>query len=101
MLLRRCSPSDRAPDEMIQHPIMVENRRGDVRAEAGVTLRVAETVMCATAEGVGPVNALDRAVRQTLVPHYPQLADVRLVDYKVRIVDDHLGTAAKPRVLIE
>jgi len=35
------------------------------------------------------------------VPHYPQLAEVRLVDYKVRIVDEHLGTAAKPRVLIE
>src|SRR5207245_2395676 len=68
---------------------------------ASVTLRVAETVMRATAEGAGPVNALDRAVRQTLVPHYPQLADVRLVDYKVRIVDDHLGTAAKPRVLLE
>src|SRR5438132_1521544 len=101
MLLRRSSPDYRAPFEMIEYTVTVENRRGDVRAEASVTLRVAETVMRATAEGAGPVNALDRAVRQTLVPHYPQLADVRLVDYKVRIVDDHLGTAAKPRVLIE
>src|SRR5205823_3381141 len=75
--------------------------RRDVRAQASVTLRVAEAVMRATAEGAGPVNALDRAVRQTLVPHYPQLAEVHLVDYKVRIVDEHLGTAAKPRVVIE
>ena len=101
MLLRRSSPDYRAPFEMIEYTVTVENRRGDVRAEASVTLRVAETVMRATAEGAGPVNALDRAVRQTLVPHYPQLAEVRLVDYKVRIVDEHLGTAAKPRVLIE
>src|SRR5213079_3368778 len=53
------------------------------------------------AEGAGPVNALDRAVREALLPHYPELADVRLVDYKVRIVDEHLGTAAKPRVVVE
>src|SRR5438132_1326416 len=101
MLLRRSSADYRAPFEMIEYTVTVENRRGDVRAEASVTLRVAETVMRATAEGAGPVNALDRAVRQTLVPHYPQLAEVRLVDYQVRIVDEHLGTAAKPRVLIE
>src|SRR5207253_359780 len=53
------------------------------------------------AEGAGPVNALDNAVRKALLPHYPELADVRLVDYKVRIVDEHLGTAAKPRVVVE
>jgi 2-isopropylmalate synthase len=44
---------------------------------------------------------LDCAVREALLPHYPELARVRLVDYKVRIVDEHLGTAAKPRVVIE
>src|SRR5256886_1319975 len=86
---------------MSEYPATGETRRGEVRAEGSVTLRAAEAVMRATAEGAGPVNALDRAVRQTLVPHYPQLAEVHLVDYKVRIVDDHLGTAAKPRVLIE
>ena len=53
------------------------------------------------AEGAGPVNALDNAVRKALLPHYPELAEVHLVDYKVRIVDEHLGTAAKPRVVVE
>src|SRR5947207_324406 len=101
MLLRRSSDDYRAPFEMIEYSVVVENRCGAVRAEASVTLRVGEVVTRATAEGAGPVNALDRAVRETLLPHYPQLALVRLVDYKVRIVDDHLGTAAKPRVLIE
>src|SRR5438046_9724367 len=58
-------------------------------------------VMHTAAEGAGPVNALDNAVRKALLPHYPELAVVRLVDYKVRIVDEHLGTAAKPRVVVE
>ena len=47
------------------------------------------------------MDALDRAIREALLPVYPALADVHLVDYKVRIVDAHLGTAARPRVLIE
>ena len=57
--------------------------------------------MHTAAEGDGPVNALDRAVRKALLPHYPELAEVHLVDYKVRIVDEHLGTGARPRVIIE
>jgi 2-isopropylmalate synthase len=58
-------------------------------------------VVHTAAEGEGPVNALDRAVRKALLPHYPELAEVQLVDYKVRIVDEHLGTAARPRVIVE
>ena len=54
--------------------------------------------MHTAAEGAGPVNALDQAIRKALLPHYPELAEVHLVDYKVRIVDEHLGTAARPRV---
>src|SRR6266581_3094473 len=68
---------------------------------ASVTLRVGGAEIGAAADGAGPVNALDRAVREALLPHYPELADVHLVDYRVRIVDEHLGTAAKPRVVIE
>ena len=66
-----------------------------------VQLRVDGEVIHTAAEGAGPVNALDCAVRKALLPRYPELADVHLVDYKVRIVDEHLGTAAKPRVLVE
>src|SRR5207249_11131925 len=101
MLLRRSSPDYRAPFEMIEYTVTGENRRGDVRAEASVTLRVAETVMRATAEGAGPVNALERGVRQSVVPHCPQLGGVPPVDYTVRGGDEHLGTAANPRVLME
>src|SRR6059036_2247297 len=101
MLLRRSSASYQPPFEMIDYTVIVESRSGAVTARATVKLRVGEAVMLTTAEGAGPVNALDRAVREGLLPHYPQLADVRLVDYKIRIVDEHLGTAAKPRVVIE
>ena len=53
------------------------------------------------AEGDGPVNALDAALRKALLPHYPQLKDIELVDYKVRVLNGKDGTAAKVRVLIE
>ena len=53
------------------------------------------------AEGDGPVHALDRAMRKALEPLYPSLRDVRLADYKVRILDPESATGAKTRVLIE
>ena len=102
MLLRRAAPDYRPPFELVDFTVLVEKRGGDgIRAQATVKLRVEGEVMHTAAEGEGPVNALDRAVRKALLPHYPQLAEVQLVDYKVRIVDEHLGTAARPRVLIE
>jgi 2-isopropylmalate synthase len=54
-----------------------------------------------SAEGNGPVNALDSALRSALVPYYPGLADMRLTDYKVRVLDNGRGTGARVRVLIE
>ncbi|HLC23605.1 MAG TPA: alpha-isopropylmalate synthase regulatory domain-containing protein, partial [Dehalococcoidia bacterium] len=53
------------------------------------------------AEGAGPVNALDQALRKALVEFYPSLVAVKLVDYKVRILDESSGTGAYVRVLIE
>ena len=53
------------------------------------------------AEGDGPINALDTALRAALTGFYPSIAQVRLVDFKVRIVDSSSGTAAKTRVIIE
>ena len=53
------------------------------------------------AEGHGPVNALDAALRKALLGTYPTLAEVHLVDYKVRVVDSKAGTAAAIRVNIE
>jgi 2-isopropylmalate synthase len=68
---------------------------------ATVTLKAQEGVHSATAEGNGPVNALDLALRQSLATLYPGIANVRLTDYKVRVLDNKKGTAARVRVLIE
>ncbi|MEP6687588.1 MAG: citramalate synthase [Gemmatimonadales bacterium] len=102
MLLRRAAPGYRAPFELQEFTVIVEKRGGDgSRAQATVRIRVGNELMHTAAEGDGPVNALDQAVRKALLPHYPALADVHLVDYKVRIVDEHLGTGARSRVIIE
>jgi 2-isopropylmalate synthase len=70
-------------------------------AEATVKVRVGDQVMHTAADGNGPVNALNTAVRKALLPFYPRLADVHLTDYKVRILDGEAGTAAQTRVLID
>jgi 2-isopropylmalate synthase len=70
-------------------------------SEATVKLHVKGERVVATGEGNGPVNALDRALRQALERLYPQLAELELVDYKVRILDGSHGTGAVTRVLIE
>ncbi len=102
MLLRRSAPGYEAPFELLDFTVLVEKQGGQgVRAQATVRLRVGDQIMHTAAEGAGPVNALDRALRKALVPFHPALEDVRLVDYKVRIVDEHLGTGARPRVIVE
>lgn len=68
---------------------------------ATVTLKVQENILSATASGNGPVNALDVALRQCLSTLYPAIQNVRLTDYKVRVLDFKKGTAARVRVLIE
>ncbi len=68
--------------------------------EATVKLDINGTPAYTVAEGHGPVNAIDGALRQALLPFYPEIADVRLEDYKVRIINGHEGTAAKTRVFI-
>ena len=102
MLVRRAAPDYEPPFELLDFTVVV-NKHGenDMISQAMVKLKVCGEVMHTAAEGAGPVNALDRAIRKALLPHYPELADVQLADYKVRIVDEHLGTAARPRVLIE
>jgi 2-isopropylmalate synthase len=69
--------------------------------EATIKVRVGNKRAQTVAEGDGPVNALDGALRTALVKFYPQLKKVTLTDYKVRILDSDTGTAAKTRVLIE
>jgi len=101
LLLQRSSPSYQAPFELMGFHVLV-NRQEDGRlsAEAAVKLRVGEEVIHTAAEGNGPVNALDTAVRKALLPIFPRLASIHLTDYKVRILDSAGGTAAQTRVLI-
>jgi len=74
---------------------------GQSRSTATVALRTGEGVHSATATGNGPFHALHLCLRTALSKLYPQIADVRLTDYKVRVLDSRQGTAAKVRVLIE
>jgi 2-isopropylmalate synthase len=69
--------------------------------EATVKVRVDDSIEHTVAEGDGPVNALDNALRKALTPHFPNLARMSLVDYKVRVINGRAGTAAKVRVFIE
>lgn len=102
MLVRRAAPDYEPPFELLDFTVVVSKHGDDeMISQAMVKLNVRGEVMHTAAEGAGPVNALDQAIRKALLPHYPELEEVQLVDYKVRIVDEHLGTAAKPRVLIE
>ena len=66
-----------------------------------VKVRVGGEMIQTAADGNGPVNALDAAVRKALITFYPSLAAIKLVDYKVRIIDSAAGTGASVRVLIE
>jgi 2-isopropylmalate synthase len=102
MLLHRASPAYRPPFEMLDFMVVVEHREGrGLFAEATIKVRVDEEEFHMVAEGNGPVNALDGALRKALVPTYPHMADFDLADYKVHILDGDQGTAATTRVLID
>ena len=78
-----------------------EDHGREMQAEAMVKVRVGGEMIQTAADGNGPVNALDAAVRKALITFYPSLAAIKLVDYKVRIIDTAAGTGASVRVLIE
>jgi 2-isopropylmalate synthase len=80
--------------------IVEQDVDGVVKTEATVKVHLDGDRIISTAEGNGPVNALDRAMRRAIVQKYPDLDTLRLVDYKVRILDEKSGTGAKTRVLI-
>ncbi|MBB6729397.1 citramalate synthase [Cohnella zeiphila] len=81
--------------------IMCEKSTAGMLSEAIVRIRVEDRLVYTVAEGNGPVNALDNALRKALVQFYPGIADIHLSDYKVRVLDEKDATAAKVRVLIE
>jgi 2-isopropylmalate synthase len=103
LLVRRSRPGYAPPFEILDVVVIAERRRGhgEMFAEATVKLRIGAHIMHEVAEGDGPVHALDCALRKALEPHYPSLREVRLADYKVRILDPESATGATTRVLIE
>jgi 2-isopropylmalate synthase len=102
LLVRRHQPGYAPPFRIVDYTVIIEQREGrEQRAEATVKVEVADEVLHTAADGNGPVNALDTALRKALAAFYPVLDGVRLVDYKVRIVDGQSATAARTRVIID
>jgi 2-isopropylmalate synthase len=102
LLIRRNSPGYEAPFRVVDYTCLVEQRSGrELLAEATVKVEVSGEVLHTAADGNGPVNALDGALRKALRAFYPGLDSVHLVDYKVRILDGATATAARTRVIID
>lgn len=102
LLVRKALGKFREAFEFKGFRVIIEKREnGEMHSEATIKVKRGTEVVHTAAEGDGPVNALDNAVRKALVNFYPQLKDVRLEDFKVRVLDGRDGTAAQVRVLIE
>ncbi len=102
LLLRREGGSYQPLFELESFKVLVEKRAdGEVETEATIKVRVDGERYVRVAEGNGPVNALDTALRGAIADRYPHLADVELTNYKVRILDESHGTGAITRVLLD
>jgi 2-isopropylmalate synthase len=104
LLVKKAAGTFKPHFEPIKYRIVAGDRNSsdkNVFAEAIIKLKVGETLWFDAAEGHGPVNALDAALRKALLGTYPCLGQMRLLDYKVRVVDSGAGTAASIRVNIE
>src|SRR5205085_4796997 len=102
-LMLRKETGDYEPLFTLEHwRVIVEmGHMGHVETEATIKLWVGGERYVRTAEGNGPVNALDRALREALVEIHPHLRDIDLVNFKVRILDEDKGTGAVTRVLLD
>ena len=102
LLIRRHAADYAAPFRIVDYTCLVEQREGrELLAEATVKVQVDGETLHTAADGNGPVNALDAALRKALRAFYPAIDDVHLVDYKVRILDGDAATAARTRVIID
>jgi 2-isopropylmalate synthase len=102
LLIGRTTGEDTPLFELETFRIITEKRAGGhTTTEATIKLSVDGHRVISTAEGNGPVNALDGALREAIGPHYPELKEIHLSNYKVRILDEHRATAATTRVLID
>jgi 2-isopropylmalate synthase len=82
--------------------VIVERRpTGEISSEATIMVTVDGEKEHTAAEGDGPVHALDGALRKALEQFYPEIAEIKLTDFKVRVIEGKAGTASKVRVLVE
>ncbi|HSV30708.1 MAG TPA: citramalate synthase [Atribacteraceae bacterium] len=102
LLLRNALGEKRSFFTLEGFRVIVEKHGGEEGiTEATIKIRIGDTVTHTAAEGDGPVNALDNALRKALLGAYPEIDAIRLVDYKVRVLNEREGTAARIRVLIQ
>jgi len=103
LLMRNAMGSHRPSFQLLGFRVIVEKKQehGLLLSEATVMVKVGDVVEHTAAVGAGPVNALDHALRKALEKFYPQLREVKLLDYKVRVLSAEKGTESKVRVLIE
>lgn len=102
LLMRKAFNGYREPFTLEALRIIMEMKEGSgVHSEAVIKMRVGDQVVHTAAEGNGPVNALDNALRKALENFYPEIRSMILSDYKVRVLDGDRGTGALVRVLIE
>ena len=102
LLVQRCAGTYESHFDRIKYHVEVSVQGdGTVTNEATVKVAVGDQIRHEVAEGDGPVNALDAAIRKALSDTYPELQKMHLVDYKVRVVNSDAGTAARIRVFID
>jgi len=103
ILIRKALGQHKKFFELMGFRVIVEKKEDEAPplSEATIMVRVGDQVEHTAAVGHGPVNALDNAIRKALEKFYPELKEVKLLDYKVRILSTKAGTAAQTRVLIE
>jgi 2-isopropylmalate synthase len=109
LLVHRIKEGYKPPFELVDFMVVIERERrsstknnvDESLSEAMVKVKVNNKIIHTAAEGDGPVNALDQALRKSLLQFYPKLAKIKLVDYKVRILEESIGTGSSVRVLIE
>ncbi|HEY3457519.1 MAG TPA: citramalate synthase [Bryobacteraceae bacterium] len=101
LLVREAMEPNFHPFDVVGYEVSTKLEGEETVTSANVTLRVGETVHSSMTTGNGPVHALDVCLRKCLAPAYPAITDVRLTDYKVRVLGAKGGTESKVRVLVE
>lgn len=102
LLIRRVMKTFKDFFDLEDFKVVIKKKKGKkMSSEATIKMRVGKKVEHTASVGDGPVNALDSALRKALKKFYPKLAEMHLTDYKVRVLDEKEGTAARVRVLIQ